>query len=148
VICRRERPHPGAQLSIFDAADGWRHTAFITNTIGDPVALRQRGHAGVEDCVRCWKATGMSNLPFEDYVHNQAWLLATIIASNLLAWTQLVCLDGDLARAEPKTLRYRLLHVTARLSRTRRQLVLQHRRLLALARPPATAFIRLRTRFA
>jgi hypothetical protein len=91
VICRRERPHPGAQLSIFDTADGWRHTAFITNTPGDPTVLelRHRGHARVEDRVRCWKATGLKNLPHEDYVHNQAWLLATIIASNLIAWTQL-----------------------------------------------------------
>ena len=32
VICRRERPHPGAQLSLFDTHAGWRHTCFITNT--------------------------------------------------------------------------------------------------------------------
>ncbi len=44
----------------------------------------------------------MTNVPFEDYVRNQAWLTATLIASNLIAWTQLVCLDGELARAEPK----------------------------------------------
>jgi len=24
VFARRERPHPGAQLSLFEAADGWR----------------------------------------------------------------------------------------------------------------------------
>ena len=24
VIARRERPHPGAQLSLFEEADGWR----------------------------------------------------------------------------------------------------------------------------
>ncbi len=32
VIARRERPHPGAQLSLFEEADGWRYTAFVTNT--------------------------------------------------------------------------------------------------------------------
>lgn len=32
VIVRRERPHPGAQLSLFEAADGWRYQAFVTNT--------------------------------------------------------------------------------------------------------------------
>ena len=32
VFCRRERPHPGAQLSLFDTHAGWRHTCFITNT--------------------------------------------------------------------------------------------------------------------
>lgn len=26
LICRRERPHPGAQLSLFDTAEGFRHT--------------------------------------------------------------------------------------------------------------------------
>lgn len=58
LVCRRERPHPGAQLSLFDMSNGWRHTAFITNSLGDAVVLelRQRGHARVEDRVRCWKA--------------------------------------------------------------------------------------------
>lgn len=32
VIARRERPHPGAQLSLFEDADGWRYQAFVTNT--------------------------------------------------------------------------------------------------------------------
>src|ERR1035441_6841702 len=30
LICRRERPHPGAQLSLFDTSEGFRHTCFIT----------------------------------------------------------------------------------------------------------------------
>jgi hypothetical protein len=32
VIVRRERPHPGAQLSLFEQADGYRYQAFVTNT--------------------------------------------------------------------------------------------------------------------
>jgi hypothetical protein len=32
VIVRRERPHPGAQLTLFETGDGWRYTAFVTNT--------------------------------------------------------------------------------------------------------------------
>jgi Transposase DDE domain group 1 len=37
---------------------------------------------------------------------------------NALAsvWTQALVLDGELSRTEPKTLRYRLLHVAARLA--------------------------------
>jgi integrase len=31
VFARRERPHPGAQLSLFEAADGWRHSLHVTN---------------------------------------------------------------------------------------------------------------------
>jgi len=26
VFARRERPHPGAQLTLFEIRDGWRHT--------------------------------------------------------------------------------------------------------------------------
>ena len=39
-----------------------------------------------------------------------------MIACILLAWLKLLALDGDLARAEPKTLRYRILHAAARLT--------------------------------
>ena len=77
VISRRERPHPGAQLSLFDTCAGWRHTCFITNTEGDDIAaleLRHRGHARVEDRVRCWKACGLANLPFDGFCANEAWV--------------------------------------------------------------------------
>jgi hypothetical protein len=40
---------------------------------------------------------------------------------DLLAWTQHLLLDGDVVAAEPKKLRYRLLHVAARLTRTARR---------------------------
>ncbi len=38
-----------------------------------------------------------------------------LAAGDMLAWLRAVALDGELARAEPKTLRYRLLHAEARL---------------------------------
>jgi len=59
---RRERPHPGAQLTLFDTAEGFRHTCFITNTEGTDIAaleLRHRGHARVEDRIRNWKDCGL-----------------------------------------------------------------------------------------
>ena len=40
-----------------------------------------------------------------------------MIAQILLAWLKLLALDGDLAKAKPKTLRYRVLHAAARLVR-------------------------------
>ena len=46
-------------------------------------------------------------------------------ACILLAWLKLLALDGDLARAEPKTLRYRLLHAAARLVRGGRRRTLK-----------------------
>jgi hypothetical protein len=48
---------------------------------------------------------------------NAAWLTASMTALILLAWLKLLALDGDLAKGEPKTLRYRVLHAAARLVR-------------------------------
>ncbi len=128
LISRRERPHPGAQLTLFDTQAGFRHTCFITNTAGDNIAaleLRHRGHARVEDRVRCWKACGLANLPFEGFCRNQVWVALSLIAGCLLAWSQMTCFDGALAKAEPKTMRYRVLHVAAVLVRRQRRLVLR-----------------------
>ena len=74
-------------------------------------------HARVEDSIRTGKAAGISRFPSHDYKLNQAWLTAAMMAQILLAWLKLLALDGDLARAEPKTLRYRVLHTPARLVR-------------------------------
>jgi hypothetical protein len=52
---------------------------------------------------------------------NQAWLELALAGIDLLAWTQTLLLDGELALAEPKKLRYRLLHVAARLTRSARR---------------------------
>ena len=130
VICRRERPHPGAQLSLFEEIDGWRYQLFATNTplrtggrLGQLAFLeaRHRAHARVEDTIRTAKATGMNHLPSNSFDINQAWCLAIGIACDLLAWLRLLCLTSDLATAEPKTLRYRLLHTAARLIRGQRK---------------------------
>jgi Transposase DDE domain group 1 len=48
---------------------------------------------------------------------NSAWLATSLIAAGLLSWLRLIALDGDLARAEPKTLRYRVLHAAGKLVR-------------------------------
>jgi Transposase DDE domain group 1 len=48
-----------------------------------------------------------------------------MIACILLTWLKLIALDGDLAKAEPKTLRYRLLHAAARLVRGGRRRTLK-----------------------
>ncbi|MGH3626096.1 MAG: transposase [Sciscionella sp.] len=46
---------------------------------------------------------------------NRAWCAAATIACDLLCWLRLLCLDGAMAKAEPKSLRYRLLHTAARI---------------------------------
>ena len=124
VIVRRERPHPGAQLSLFEERDGWRYTAFATNTRAGSLQwleVRHRAHARVEDRIRCAKDTGLGRLPSREFAINQAWCTAAAIATDLIAWLQLVALDGELALAEPKRLRYRLLHTSARLVRGQRR---------------------------
>ena len=52
---------------------------------------------------------------------NQSWVTLVMLAQDLLAWTQHLYLDGDLAIAEPKRLRYCLLHVAGMIVRTGRQ---------------------------
>ena len=128
LIMRRERPHPGAQLTLFDTAEGFRHTCFITNTDGADIAtleLRHRGHARVEDRIRNWKDCGLANLPFDSFVRNEAWVATSLIAGALLAWSQMVCFEGALAKAEPKTMRYRVLHVAAFLAHKSRGITLR-----------------------
>ncbi len=56
---------------------------------------------------------------------NQAWLVEVLIAGDLLAWAKGLCLDGELAHAEPKRLRYRLLHTAAIVVRSARRTTLR-----------------------
>jgi predicted transcriptional regulator len=144
VFARRERPHPGAQLTLFEAANGWRYSLWATNL---PAATRgwrgqcacidaaHRVHARVEDVIRTGKATGLGRFPSRDYQVNKAWLDASMTACILLSWLRLLALDGTLAKAEPKTLRYRLLRAAARLVRGGRRRTLK----IAAAWPWATA---------
>ena len=72
VFARRERPHPGAQLSLFEEADGWRYSLWVTNL---PATVRgwrgqlayidaaHRVHARVEDRIRTGKDCGMGRFP-------------------------------------------------------------------------------------
>ena len=124
---RRERPHPGAQLTLFDVQEGMRHQCFITNSQGEAadLELRHRGHARVEDRIRDAKATGMRNLPFRDVVPNNAWFQLVLCAMDLIAWTKGLCLDGALAIAEPKRLRYAFLHCAGRIVRSARRVTVR-----------------------
>jgi Transposase DDE domain group 1 len=79
----------------------------------------------VEDAIRTGKDCGLGKFPSHDFALNSAWLTASLTAATLLAWLKLLTLDGDLAKAEPKTLRYRFLHTAARLVRGGRRRRLQ-----------------------
>ena len=137
---------------MFEEADGWRYTAFATDTAFGQLAhldARHRAHARVEDRIRCAKDTGLGHFPSRTFAINAAWLVVVMLAVDLIVWTQHLLLHGHLAKAEPKTLRYRLLHVAARITRTARRtrlriaehwpwkadLVTAFNRLIALPRP-------------
>ena len=125
LIVRRETPHPGAQLSLFDTIEGKRHTAFITDQTGDDIAtleLFQRQRARAENIIRDTKACGLANLPFDDIVNNETWMQLCFAAHDLLVWARQISLTGALRRATPKTLRYRLLHIAGRTTPTNRRL--------------------------
>jgi DDE family transposase len=118
LIVRRERPHPGAQLSFTDH-DGYRFQAILTDQTDSDIAViecRHRQHAHVEDRIRDDKDTGLAKFPFKEFALNEVWLEIVMLAHDLIVWTQALLLDGELAQAEPKRLRYRLLHVAGRLA--------------------------------
>jgi hypothetical protein len=83
--------------------------------------LRHRGHARVEDRIRCGKDSGFGRFPSRQFAINAAWLELALTGIDLLAWTRNLLLDGEHALAEPKMLSYRLLHFAARPVRTARR---------------------------
>ena len=135
VFARRERPipAPSSPCSRPKTAGG---TACGSRTCPPPrgwlgqnayIDAAHRVQARVEDAIRTGKDSGLGHFPSIDLEINAAWLAGALIAATLLAWLKLLALDGDLAKAEPKTLRYRVLHAAARLVRggRRRRLKIQ-----------------------
>jgi len=155
LILRKERPHPGAQLTFTDI-DGHRVTAFITDTPTGAVPgqlagldLRHRQHARVEDRIRQAKATGLRNLPFHSFDANAAWLQIVMTATDLIAWSKLIGFFDvpALARCEINTFRYRVLHIAARITRGARQTRLRLDATWRWATAIAAGWHRIRTAF-
>ena len=146
LIVRRERPHPGAQLSFTDH-DGYRFQAILTDQPDEDVAILERRHrqrARVEDRIRDDKDTGLARLPFKQFALNEVWLEIVMLAHDLIVWTQALLLNGELADAEPKRLRYRLLHVAGRLAFHSRRARLHLQRTWPWAGELAAAFEKLK----
>ena len=156
LILRKERPHPGAQLTFTDS-DGHRITGFLTDTPDGVVPgqlagleLRHRQHARVEDRIRQAKATGLRNLPFNAFDANSAWLEIIMTATDLIAWAKLIGFTDhpDLACCEIATFRYRVLHVAARITRSARQTRLRIDATWRWAQAIAAAWTQVRAAFA
>jgi hypothetical protein len=136
LLCRRERAHPGAQLSLIDT-DGWRHQCFLTDQEGEDIAeldRTHRAHAHVEQRIEDAKALGLAKLPFRGFAMNSAWMQLVLAAQDILGYAKALILSGELAKGKPATLRYRLLHQAGRLARSGRRTRLR----LALHWPWAT----------
>jgi Transposase DDE domain group 1 len=147
LIVRRERPHPGAQLSFTDH-DGYRFQAILTDQADQDIAVlecRHRQHAHVEDRIRDDKDTGLSKFPFQAFALNEVWLEIVMLAHDLIVWTQALLLTGQLAKAEPKRLRYQLLHVAGRLAFSGRRARLHLQDTWPWAAELLAAFQRLKT---
>ncbi len=126
MIVRRELAHPGAQLTFSDV-DGHRFQVLLTD-LGDDVAFCEalyRGRGRAECAIRDAKDTGLSNLPSADFALNRAWLVLVLVAGDLLAWCKALCLEGELATATPRRLRYCLLHAAGVLVCSARRLTLR-----------------------
>ena len=104
---------------------------------------RHRTQAHVEDRIKQFKACGARNLPSIDYGRNAAWLQLAALATSLTAWLHHLALDGELARASTKTLRFRVLSAPARLITHARQRVLKIPPGWTWSRDLATAWDRL-----
>ncbi len=153
ALVRRERPHPGASLRLWDY-NGWRHQVVLTNDDDADIAALEalhRGHAQVENRIKNLKDTGLSRLPFRAWNANRLWVELVLLAAVLLVALQQLVNDDQLRVAEPRRLRYALLHVAAKIVvHARRtwlhldaawpwtpQLLAAHRRLPNLTAAPA-----------
>jgi len=127
MIARREEPHPGAQLTFSDL-DGRRYQVFLTDHPEQDVPFLEalyRGRGRCECAIRDSKDTGLANLPSAEFAINQAWCALVLVAGDLLAWIKGICLRGELARAEPKRLRFALLHAAGLIVRSARRITLR-----------------------
>jgi len=125
-IVRREPLHPGAQRSLFPS-DEFRYWGFYTDCEGDPVALDlvMRAHAHVEDHIQRLKESGLTRFPFTKFEANANWLMAVVMAGDLVRWFQLLCLEGRWRDARPKALRWEIFHAPGRIVRGARRVVVR-----------------------
>ncbi len=134
-VTARRVPRPAGKPAKLGEDPDWEYGAFATNTPTGQIQFldaRHRTQAHVEDRIKQLKACGARNLPSIDYDRNAAWLQLSALATSLTAWLRHLALDGDLAKAGTKTLRFRLLSAPARL--------ITHARAKILKVPPGWAW--------
>lgn len=127
VIVRDEPLHPRYRKRATEREKqlGRRYQLIATNTKVGQIAwldARHRSHVHVENDVKQAKALGLERWPSRHWAINVAWTQIVALAVNLLACFRHLALPaGELRDTAPKLLRYRLLHLPARLTRGQRK---------------------------
>jgi hypothetical protein len=127
VILRDEPLHPRYRKRATEREKklGRRYQLIATSTAAGQIAwldARHRSHVHVENDVKQAKALGLNRWPSRHWAVNVAWTQVVALAANLLACFRHLALPaGELREAAPKLLRFRLLHVPARLTRGQRK---------------------------
>jgi len=118
LIVRCEHLHQGAQRSLFPSLC-YRYWGHYTDNSGTPVELdaHMRDHAHVEDHIKRLKDSGLERFPFTNLDANRAWMQLVCLAADLVRWFQHLCCSGELAKAEPKRMRWSFWHTPARIIR-------------------------------
>jgi hypothetical protein len=127
IIVRDEPLHPRYRKRATEREKklGRRYQLIATNTSHGQIAwpdARHRSHVHVENNVKQAKDLGLNRWPSRHWAINVAWTQIVALAANLLACFRHLALPaGELRDATPKLLRYRLLHLPARLTRGQRK---------------------------
>jgi hypothetical protein len=127
IIVRDEPLHPRYRKRATEREKklGRRYQLVATSTQRGQVAwldARHRSHVHVENDVKQAKDLGLNRWPSRYWTINVAWTQIVALAANLLACFRHLALPaGELRDASPKTLRYRLFHLPARLTRGQRK---------------------------
>ena len=127
IIVRDEPLHPRYRKRATEREKklGRRYQLIATNTRHGQIAwldARHRSHVHVENNVKQAKDLGLNRWPSRHWAINVAWTQIVALAANLLACFRHLALPvGELRDATPKLLRYRLLHLPARLTRGQRK---------------------------
>ena len=145
MIVRRERRTRVRSSTRSRSTTAGATVPVATDTAAGQLAFleaRHRAHARVEDRRQSDQdRPGMGRFP--PRIRDQPGLADVVmLAVDLIAWTQ-TCSSRRSAKAEPKKLRYQLLHPAARLARGQRRCWLRIRRSWPWATQVAAAFARL-----
>ena len=115
LIVRPQRAHPGAQLSFTDH-DGYRFQAILTDQTDPDTVIIERRHRQRARVDPRRQGHRPAQAAVQDIRHERGVAGDRDARARPDRLTQALVLDGELAKAEPKRLRYRLLHVAARLA--------------------------------